>query len=492
MRRLNPFGSLLGFLLSILLFLGLGFSLWYNRGLAFNPGPVTSIRKADVSINGFYSHAEFEKECSYCHEPLKTNLANKCIDCHMEINQQIQTGQGIHSQIAIINECASCHPDHRGRDFDPTTAAYQLFDHSTTGFSLNWHQENFDATPMQCSACHKNSEFRMVDYQICTDCHRNLDKNFSLYHVQDFGSNCLGCHDGQDQMQGFDHNQTRFPLVAKHEQIKCTECHINNVIIGTPASCKDCHEEPAMHKGLFEQTCESCHTPDGWSPAEIDDQSFSHFETTGFSLVLHQLDYSNLTITCLTCHPTDLQVMDIQNCIDCHSQFDPIFMKDHLTQFGTGCGVCHDGVDRLSNFDHVNFFPLDGQHALLQCSDCHVENVYRGTPAECWQCHEEPEIHASVFGMNCYFCHGEDVWSPANLRYHIFPVNHGIEKQNNPFECRSCHLTNYIDYTCYKCHEHQQDEMLSVHQEEGISGQELLACASCHPDGGSAVFEGKP
>ena len=488
MKRLNPVGSLLGFLLTIMMFIGLGISLWYNRGLAFNPGPVTALTKSGVKIQGFASHAEFEKQCSYCHEPLKSSLADKCILCHLDIEQQIKVDQGVHSHISSVYQCDSCHPEHRGRTFDPTKAAYQLFDHSATGFSLNWHQENYDATPMQCTECHVNAEFSVVENQTCSDCHGNHDNQFVQAHLQNFSLNCLGCHDGMDRMQDFEHSQTGYPLEAKHAQIKCKDCHTTDNLQGTTSECVGCHAEPAMHKGLFEQTCDTCHSPTGWSPANLNDKSFSHLETTGFSLVLHPVDYSNQTITCTSCHPADLQTLDIQTCIDCHNNNDQVFMTDHLQQFGSDCMVCHDGVDRLSNFDHANFFPLDGKHESIQCADCHIDNVFRGTPTECWQCHEEPEIHAGVFGLKCSYCHGTEAWSPANLQHHSFPINHGLEEQNLQLQCDTCHGANYIDYTCYQCHEHQPDEILKKHLEEGITEEQLPACVDCHPAG--SVVEG--
>ncbi len=483
MKRLNPIGSLLGIILTMLLFIGLGLSLWYDRGLAFNPGPVTEISKAGLTISGFTSHAEFEKQCSTCHEPLVTNLATKCMSCHEEVNQQVQDGNGVHSQIPNFTECSTCHPEHRGRTFDPTTAAYQLFDHSTTLFSLNWHQENYDATPMQCKSCHINDNFSIVDNQTCLECHGSHDNSFTQVHVVDFGSNCLVCHDGLDKMQNFDHNQIGYPLDGKHNQSKCTDCHTGSNLKETPNDCKDCHTEPLMHRGVFDQACDSCHTPEGWLPASFNDQSFSHFETTGFSLALHQSDYSKQAINCITCHPTDLKSFDLHTCIDCHDQKDNAFMNDHQEQFGSECMVCHDGVDRLGNFEHATFFPLEGNHASIQCSDCHADKVFRGTPAECWQCHDEPEIHADVFGLKCEYCHGVDAWSPANLRQHGFPLNHGVEDQNMQLQCDACHASNYRDYTCYNCHDHQPDEISKSHQAVGIMEKDLAACATCHPTG---------
>jgi hypothetical protein len=158
-------------------------------------------------------------------------------------------------------------------------------------------------------------------------------------------------------------------------------------------------------------------------------------------------------------------------------------MADHQEQFGDDCMVCHDGVDRLSNFDHANFFPLDGKHSSIQCLDCHAEKVFRGTPTECWQCHTEPEVHSGVFGLKCSYCHSTEAWSPASLRQHSFPLNHGVDDQNLQLQCDVCHGTNYIDYTCYYCHDHQPSEIIQSHQAIGITEQDLPACINCHPSG---------
>jgi hypothetical protein len=483
MKRLNPVGSLLGLLLTLILFTGLGVSLYFNRGQVFSPGKVSAKSIQGVSIRGFSSHADFEKQCGNCHDPLNTNLAIKCLECHTGVAEQITTKLGVHSQFANVNECAQCHPEHRGRDFDPTKASFRLFDHSTTGFSLNYHQINYDASPMQCSECHKSASFATVDNQTCQDCHFNQDKSFSTIHLSDFGKNCLGCHDGVDRMFNFDHSTTGYVLDGKHSQINCKDCHTTTNIKDSPKECKDCHEEPSTHRSLFDQTCDTCHTSQSWSPAKLDGQPFDHQTSTGFSLALHKTDYASQAITCTTCHLADLKTMDIQSCINCHTQQDEKFMAEHQQQFGSECITCHDGVDRLSNYNHATFFPLDGKHAELQCDACHAGSVYRGTPSECYQCHTEPDIHAGVFGQKCYYCHTTDVWSPATLRQHTFPINHGVADQNSQLQCDTCHGTNYVEYTCYNCHDHQPAAITQSHASLNITEQDLVGCVNCHPAG---------
>ncbi len=158
-------------------------------------------------------------------------------------------------------------------------------------------------------------------------------------------------------------------------------------------------------------------------------------------------------------------------------------MTAHMKQYGSGCLVCHDGVDRLSDFQHANFFPLAGKHAEIQCSDCHANQIYRGTPSLCWQCHKEPDIHIGIFGVECDYCHDDQAWSPATLLKHAFPLNHGLDGKDVQQACTTCHASGYVNYTCYSCHDHQQAEMEKSHLEEGIPTQDIPACINCHPGG---------
>jgi hypothetical protein len=155
-------------------------------------------------------------------------------------------------------------------------------------------------------------------------------------------------------------------------------------------------------------------------------------------------------------------------------------MTGHRELFGEACLECHDGVDRLSGFDHQAIFPLSGAHAEIQCSDCHQDKSFRGTPAQCVSCHAEPEIHAGFFGSQCQYCHTDGAWLPALLQTHSFPLTHG---EGGEVACTVCHTQTYAEYTCYGCHEHQPDEILEEHSEEGIAAEDLPACATCHPDG---------
>jgi hypothetical protein len=195
-------------------------------------------------------------------------------------------------------------------------------------------------------------------------------------------------------------------------------------------------------------------------------------------------DYAEQPLTCLTCHLDEVQSFEMGTCITCHAGYDAEFMDQHVELFGAACLDCHDGVDRMSDFDHGKVFPLDGSHASSTCETCHVNGeagrIFKGTPTECTQCHTEPQIHAGFFGLLCEYCHSTDAWVPARLSQHTFPLSHG---EQGVLECQTCHTNSYTTYTCYGCHEHQPGEIEEEHMEEAISLTELPNCTECHPQG---------
>lgn len=338
-KRSNPLASRIGIVLTMLFLGALGFSLWKDRGLAFSPGQVTGMQQEGVMLQGFKSHADFEKECRYCHLPLEATVGDMCLRCHTKIGSEMSKGEGLHAQLKNAVRCQVCHSDHQGRDFNPTLAAVEFFDHGLARFSLVKHETNYDGTDMDCAACHSQGDYGSVADGVCQDC---------------------------------------------------------------------------------------------------------------------------------------------------HAGYDPDFMQLHNENYGEECQACHDGLDRMSNFDHGQVFLLEGRHGEIECAECHAKRVFAGTPKQCVACHMEPESHAGLFGLECGACHTATAWIPATLLEHSFPLRHGLESGEPPTACATCHATSYVEYTCYGCHEHQADEMAQKHSEEGITAAELPACVNCHPGGGEA------
>jgi len=107
-------------------------------------------------------------------------------------------------------------------------------------------------------------------------------------------------------------------------------------------------------------------------------------------------------------------------------------------------------------------------------------------PHRCVACHEEPAMHAELFGLNCARCHNSESWTPASLTRHDFLLDHGGKGE---IDCQTCHTVNYATYECYGCHkDHQEEEMVTVHLEEKIT--EIAQCALCHPTGVEGEADG--
>lgn len=484
MRRKSPFVSLPGFVLLAFLFAGLALAVWLRGGRAFSPGALSNKSRPGFVVQGFDSHASFEQDCWRCHQPLKTRQAELCLACHEEIGRQIERGAGLHSALREVWRCFECHSDHRGRSFDPMRDALDDFDHSIASFDLIWHQADYDARPIDCAGCHRFDPQLATPASLCVECHAAQQVDFMALHLREFGEACLDCHDGKDRMARFDHSATDFPLDGRHAVARCADCHLAGRFESTPAECSQCHAEPAVHAGLFELECEGCHDSSAWRPALFEGEPFDHAVRSGFSLAKHARDYNGEAMTCLDCHGENIREFDLQYCETCHSSREAAFMQDHVSQFGPACLDCHDGVDRMSDFDHARVFPLEGRHAEISCESCHVERVFRGTPLECVRCHAEPQIHAGFFGLECQYCHTAEAWVPASLLQHAFPLDHGDEGEQ---ACEVCHTETYDAYTCYGCHEHQPERIADSHAEEGVSAAELSDCAGCHLDGSSEI-----
>lgn len=482
-ERHHPIFSPVAIISTLILAGTLGIIVFLTGGRAFSPGELSAVNNSGQPVNGFHTHAEFGNDCAQCHQAFVGIVAERCETCHENVGQERQSSVGLHGRLPEADQCATCHLDHRGSEYNLLATAVANFDHSLTRFSLDWHSRDYDGRSLDCTACHVSETDYTVSLTACAACHANENAAFMTLHQETYGSDCLACHDGLDTMAQFtmeEHAQI-FALTGAHQTTACESCHSSGQFEGTPQDCAACHAEPDAHLGLFSTNCSECHTPDGWQPAIMDGQLFEHAVSTGFSLITHVTNYDNQSFTCRTCHAAqDSFTFNSSQCADCHAKAEPQFINDHTAQFGNDCLACHDGTGEMANFDHAQVWPLDGQHAALDCTACHINQVFVGTASECVACHAEPLIHAGLFGLDCANCHTAVAWQPARLRQHTFPLNHG---EQGELACETCHTTTYTEYTCYNCHEHDPAETEREHLEEGISQQEMANCMACHPTG---------
>jgi len=402
------------------------------------------------------SHADLESECSNCHMLFDRQGQNDlCTACHEDVGLDIMASNGFHGRDgeASALACASCHTDHEGRDAIIVVLDESTFDHGTTDFMLAG--KHIDA---ECDGCHtKDTKYREAPHE-CNDCHQEDHS-----HQGFLGDICVDCHSPEGwEFVEFDHATTDYPLIGKHQEVTCSDCHQDQTFQETPVTCYGCHAEDDEHDGRSGQECDSCHNPTSWT-----DSSFDHERDTDFLL-----EGRHAELTCDDCHSDDpfSDSLDMA-CIGCHEEDD-----EHGGHFGDQCESCHGVFEwEKVNFDHSvdTEHSLLGAHETVECVDCHIEPIF-GVPLQsgCNDCHAEDDPHIGEQGTDCHDCHNESSWEDE-----VF-FDHDLTKfpllgSHADVECTDCHETHVFrdaPEACVDCHldEDQHEERFNDD------------CASCH------------
>ena len=454
-----------GIIAAILTTLIISGFVFASGGMLFSPGVLNA--QPGVTLGGVSSHAEIGGQCNLCHSPFwgSATMADRCVTCHSDVTTQWQQPSTLHGLLSQGNPnlaCHKCHPDHRGPNASLTNMANVYFPHETFGYSLKAHQRKSDESIFGCTDCHGQSYVAPFGQNVCTTCHQQSDTVFIQVHTLAFGTDCLACHDGIDTYgKGFSHNNQIFKLTGKHTKALCTGCHLNARSLidlkSAPQDCISCHSKDDNHQGRFGIDCGTCHTPDGWSPA-LFDHNLSTFKLTG----------KHVKVTCDNCHINHVFLGTPSDCYSCHAKDDK-----HNGQFGTNCVACHTPDGWLpATVDHNLFaFQLTGKHTTVLCEDCHINNVFIGTPSDCYSCHKTNDAHKGRFGTNCGACHSTSGWLPATFDHNLsgFPLT-GAHVNLACTQCHSGGVFTGLSTECVACHAEP-----SIHA--GMFGTN---CAQCH------------
>ncbi len=404
-------------------------------------------------------------ECEKCHN--KKNIKNidlaKKDNTYLGLSTQCNScHENVHKP-TLGDDCANCH---KVTDFKSVNYS----DHSKTNFPLTGQHKNLD-----CNKCHETNtnkqtiSFSIKNYNSCNSCHKDV-------HINQFSENCMDCHVTTSfstilNQEYFDHTKTGFPLVDKHEHVKCNQCH--NDRISTRAlqgKCYECHSD--YHKGEFvkksiQTDCIKCHSENGFTPSVFTIAKHNNLE--------FQLQGSHLTIPCENCHKKTerWKFRNIgKNCIDCHKNIHNGYISKKYIK-DNQCSDCHS-LDSWTavTFDHDSTdFTLLGKHKIISCKSCHFKVAEDGIIVQqfnfknntCVQCHDN--IHNGQFENNnqttCISCHGFDTWRVKNFNHEItkFPLT-GVHIKT---QCTKCHKKTKIDghnslnfviteFKCSDCH----------------------------------------
>jgi hypothetical protein len=415
--------------------------------------------KFDHSMTGFLltgGHADPPRQCVDCHVNNNYNLTSSaCFSCHQKDFGSATTPV---PHAGFPTTCEQCH--------DVVQWTDGKFDHSTTGFTLTGLHTS---PPRQCSDCHVNGNYTL-NSTACVTCHlKDFQGTTNPNHVSGgFAQTCETCHTTSSWMgAAFDHNKTGFPLTGLHTvpPRACTDCHVNNNYTLNNTACVSCHlkdfqgtTNPNHVSGGFAQTCETCHTTAGWTPANFDHSSVN-FPLTGAHTVPPR--------ACTDCHVNNNYNLTTTACVSCHlKDFQGTTNPNHVSGgFSQTCDTCHNTAAwQPATFDHAKSgFPLTGSHMVppRQCADCHVNNNYSITVTTCVSCHQtdfnnatSPVPHTG-FPTTCQQCHDTVLWTDATFDHSTtgFILN-GLHTVP-PRACTDCHVNNNYNLNtgaCVSCH----------------------------------------
>lgn len=475
-----------------------------------SPGPLS---RAHASLDGALG-------CAKCHAGGRQSGSQRCLACHREIGSLRDQRRGYHAREGR-GECASCHPEHAGRDFDlirwPQGTASR-FDHRAAGWALEGgHQQT------RCAGCHM-ADFRVDPVvnlaprrdgvhwiglqQRCTACHDDP-------HRASLGARCESCHDirAWKPAPRFDHDQTEYPLTGRHDRVECGGCHLAPRLrpridsAGRPvpvfkpvpaADCSSCHSDP--HQGRLAGRCSSCHVTSGFRT--ISTAAFSHDRTR------YPLTGKHVAVPCAGCHrssPRRVERPPFATCAACHS--DP--HRGQATAAGrvVDCAACH----RVQGFSPSTFtvaqhaasaFPLKGAHASVRCSLCHAKSVtgagggarvtveLRPRFQRCADCHADPHGPwlANTTVTACEGCHTERSFRPSlvDVGTHV-RFRFTLEGAHRTVPCSGCHTelarspavrrsgvsTFGAPAICASCHQTPHGDQFDLRADRG-------ACEACH------------
>ncbi len=405
----------------------------------------------------------------------------KCEECHK--SEFIARDKSLLSKrkntfLGLETTCSSCHEDYHKGEFKARqcTDCHGLeawkpaakFDHSETKFKLEGKHQNVD-----CQKCHKSAygtenktpRFTGVKFESCADCHKDV-------HAGKFGKNCESCHTTESfsviiNLNKFNHDKTGYPLLGKHRDVKCAQCHKTGYKQKVAhKNCYDCHSD--YHKGEFikegiQTDCAVCHTEKGFERSlySVEKHDSTRFALTG----------AHLAVACNECHFSNNEWKFVKNteCESCHKNVHgseiEFFGKDKIK-----CEVCHNTeIWSDVKFDHsTTEFTLLGKHAETKCSECHFtkdhkDAVFINVKTDCASCHED--YHSGQFvakyNNDCSACHGFENWKAEKF-----------DHSETKFKLDGAHK----NVSCDKCHKKE-----TVNGKTTIKYKmETIACSACH------------
>jgi hypothetical protein len=401
--------------------------------------------------------------------------------------------------LGLGRDCIGCHQDqHKGRlgvtcQQCHNTADWKnvsQFDHGKTRYPLTGMHAQ-----VTCQKCHtpgsdNKPRFVGLPFAKCSDCHSDP-------HKGSFAQTCQSCHNtsGWKKVSAaavsekFDHSKTKYPLLGKHAELQCSQCHAGGDFKKPLVfeKCSDCHR-PSPHGTQFTKRadggeCSSCHNVQGFKP--------STYGVKEHATSAYPLEGKHAGLQCAQCHipkgKDTLFKVKFQRCTDCHSD-------QHAGQFASApyfnsCERCHN----LQGYKPSTFglakhkdtkFLLTGGHVAVPCSECHKALdplapkpvvAYHWENLSCVTCHSDP--HKSQFRdrmqkpgpggkpAGCEACHTTKSWRELS----------GFDHASTSFPLLGTHRAT----ACIDCHKppNMETRLMNVDFKAAPT-----KCEDCHDD----------
>ncbi|MBX3160764.1 MAG: cytochrome c3 family protein [Deltaproteobacteria bacterium] len=503
------------------------------------------------------------RDCDWCHSPTFKSLKNyqifdhtertrfdlgqahkkiKCYDCHTKsIGEAKPTGacEQCHAkdnkhgdrfkQFGSPPACGVCHPS-GGPKFTPN-----VFSHGgRTKFNLQSKHAQ-----VTCRRCHRGKgpadfeKFAFDGNTQCMGCHEHAKVHADDDHPGGKYTNkqCLGCHvnAGNTSIKQGKSNQIlaevhgpqgTFPLIKKHKDVPCAECHRGRDAKGRTSfgdlkpNCNaagQCHED-SLHEDSLGKKCLLCHVSGTWDALNFDHDKPFPSDAKG-KVGAYPLKGEHKKNKCEACHPDRKYAETNVRCADegCHAQDDA-----HKGRLGNKCEQCHlETGDNLFNHNTMSSFRLDGKHLNVRCTDCHPSVTFKPRPKTCFGCHPEPAVHKGQYGTGCEQCHTTRTWEDIKPLHDVGDFS--LRGQHNNIACERCHRDNRplagSGNLCINCHRNDDIHSNSLsprcgdchtqwsfaparfdHSRVGCNLTGLhrtLSCFGCHRNGNFAGLSGE-
>lgn len=378
----------------------------------WKPAPRFDHAKTNYPLTGAHDTVT----CAACHEAPRLQLASDTRGNPIPRFKPLEH-----------RECVACHTDvHRGKLGPACSRCHQTtsfktinrasFDHDRTRYPLRGRH-----VEVACEKCHdfsRGSVAQSRPFATCSGCH-TPDPHAGTATLAGRVVDCASCHTVEGWRPSSytvaQHRLTRYPLEGRHQQARCSGCHVKTpgppeVVAMRPATadCATCHLDA---HGKKYARCTDCHDVRGFSPSTIDVAAHAHYR--------FPLTGAHGAVPCAQCHtemrhaPVPSTLVAVASwsgtplrfgapaggCAGCHQSV-------HGTQFAARhdhgvCESCHDtdAFRPARRFDHNRdaAFSLKGAHANVPCDRCHRSVpgpsgkpviIYRPVPAACEACHK--------------------------------------------------------------------------------------------------------